>query len=671
MHELTFIDRDLSWISFNYRVLLEAKNPKVPLLERLRFIAIYSSNLDEFFRVRVAAIRSIREIDKKKINESAGVGKDLLKEIHSTISGQLDEYGQTLRAILSELNGKGIFIPDSLDQLSSQHKLEVSHYFKTKVLAYLRPYIFDRSTASPFLNNQQLYLAMRLQKDGEECFGYVNIPSDQLPRYYHIQDNDNHYFLYLDDIVRDNIGLVFPGFEVLECKSVKLNKDADLHIDDEFSGDLVEKIEKQIKKRNLGTPSRFLYDRSMSEDLIDFFTDTFELAESDLVAGGRYHNLNDLFGIFNPTRHKLEYDRQQPITHAAIERSNSLLKCLEAQDCLLHFPYQSYDYVLQFFNEAAVDPDVKEIYVTFYRMAGESVIGEALISAANNGKKVIVFMELKARFDEENNLRWASRLKEAGVKIIYSIPGLKVHAKVALVRKKKISYGFFGTGNLNEKTAKIYCDHGLLSTNKDLTAELFQVFRFLHKRKSPDPFKHLIVSQFNAIDKFSALIDREIKNQKKGKSARIVIKLNNLEEKQMIAKLYEAAEAGVDVELLVRSICCLVPETSGIRVTRIVDRYLEHARVFHFWNDGNEEVYLGSSDWMTRNLHRRVEVCFPIFDKKLKEEILAILKLQLQDNSNAVLLDPEMKNVAIRNDHSLVNAQHDTYAMVKGIHEDQ
>ena len=665
MADYSYYDRDLSWISFNYRVLMEAKNPKVPLLERLRFVAIFSSNLDEFFRVRVSAIRSIEEIDKKKINQSAGLEKGLLKEIHGTIASQLDEYGQILRAILSELNRKGIFIPDSLDVLGREHKEEINHYFKTKILAYLRPYLFDVTRHGHFLNNQQLYLGLRLEKDKEEYFGYVNIPSDVLPRFHLVQENGNHYFVYLDDIVRENIHLVFPGFKILECKSVKLNKDADLHIDDEFSGDLVEKIEKQIRKRNLGTPSRFLYDSSMSGEMIDVFKDAFELYESDLVAGGRYHNLNDYFQIFNPTSHELDYQKQVPIRHAYIEEQDSMLKAIEDRDHLLHFPYQSYDYVLQFFNEAAVDPEVKEIYVTFYRMAKESVIGEALISAANNGKKVVVFMELKARFDEENNLIWSSRMKSAGVKIIYSIPGLKVHAKVALVRKKKISYGFFGTGNLNEKTSKIYCDHGLFSCDKQLTSELHHVFKFLHKRKNPPEFQHLIVSQFNAIDKFSSLIDREIAFQKAGKKARIVIKVNNLEEKGMIAKLYEAAEAGVEVIVLARSICCLVPETSGIQVIRLVDRYLEHARVFYFNNEGNPEVFLGSSDWMTRNLHRRIEVCFPLYHQGLKEELISILDLQLSDNTNAVKLDPEINNIPIQNDKPPVNAQGDTYTLVE------
>ncbi len=666
MPDYPYYDRDLSWISFNYRVLMEARNQSVPLLERLRFAAIYSSNLDEFVRVRVASIRSIQEIDKQKITESAGVEPGLLTDIRATLRSHLQDYGAVLEDILARFKEKGIHLGAFLDMLSEEQKAEISYHFRSRILAYLRPHVFGVSGVEPFLNNQQLYLGLRLEKGGKEYFAYVNIPSDVLPRFQFIPGADGqYYFVYLDDIVRDNVGLVFQGYTVLECKSVKLNKDADLHIDDEYSGDLVEKIEKQIQKRNLGTPARFLYDKSMSMEMVNYFTMAFNLKESDLVAGGRYHNLNDYFQIFNPSKHDLEYEKLAPLRSKQIDEYPSILEAMEQGDRLLHFPYQTYDYVLQFFSAAAVDPDVEEIYVTFYRMAKDSVIGEALISAANNGKKVVVFMEVKARFDEENNLLWSSRMKAAGIKIIYSIPGLKVHAKVALVRKKEKSYGFFGTGNLNEKTARIYCDYGLLSCDEVMTNELYQVFRFLHKKKQPEELSQLIVSQFNAIPTFTNLIDREIALAKEGKKGKLIVKVNNLEESHMIAKLYEAAEAGVDVTVLARSICCLVPDTFGIRVVRLVDRYLEHARVFYFQNDGNEEVYMGSSDWMSRNLHRRVEVTFPVKDPSLRQEILTVVKLQLADNTNAVALSKDMENVPVPEGNPKVNAQRDTYLQVK------
>jgi len=665
-----FFDRDLSWISFNYRVLQEAQKENVPLLERLRFIAIYSSNLDEFFRVRVAGLRSIKEIDKKKLSESVGLKQNLLKDIHAEVSKQLNEYGKTLEQVLQALDQKGIKIGMDPSELGKAHQHEIDQYFKTKVLAYLRSYVFGVSKHEPFLDNQQLYLALRLKKE-KDYFGYVNIPSNNLPRFFMIKKEDGQFaFVYLDDIVRENIEKVFPGFEVLECKSIKLNKNADLNIDDEFSGDLVQKIEKQIKKRNLGQPSRFLYDGSISQELLAKFKTTFDLYPEDLVSGGRYHNLNDFFQIPNPTKEELEFPTQAPVKHKAIDEHSSVLKAMETGDHLLHFPYQSYDYTLQFFNEAAIDPEVKEIFVTFYRMASSSVIGEALISAANNEKKVVVFMELKARFDEENNLKWAERFKNAGVKIIYSIPGLKVHAKVALIRKKNRNYGFFGTGNLNEKTAKIYSDFALLSCDPRTTKELHQIFKFLHKKKKPNEFEHLVVSQFNAVPTFKALIEHEMELAKAGEKGEIVIKVNNLEDKEMIAKLYEAAESGVDVKVMARSICCLIPDSHDISVTRIVDRYLEHARIFYFGNGGHPKVISGSSDWMSRNLHRRIEVCFPIYDEALKSRMIDLLRLHLTDNTAAVNLNSEMMNVSKTIEGTNINAQNDSYELIKKWHGD-
>lgn len=660
-----FFDRDLSWISFNYRVLMEANNPSVPLLERLRFIAIYSSNLDEFFRVRVSNIRSIEQIDKKKIRKSTEVTSDLLGQILEVIGNQLNEYGQALQKILKELKEQQIIVQSPIENLSEANQEELGKYFRTKALAYLRPFIFDINESEPFLNNQLLYLALKLKKGDQTFFAYVNIPSDVLPRFYHIKEGDQHHFVYLDDIIRANIGMVLPTFEIEECISIKLNKDAELYIDDEYSGDLVEKIEKQIKKRDLGAPSRFLFDGSASEALIAKLTEAFGLKDNDMVSGGRYHNLNDFFQIYNPTSANLEYEKLPEVPSLAIDQAQSVLKAMEAKDQLLHFPYQDYSYVLQFFNEAASDAEVIDIYVTFYRMASNSIIGEALISAANNGKKVTVFMELKARFDEANNLKWSERMKAAGIKIIYSLPGLKVHAKVALVKKKGRNYGFFGTGNLNEKTAKIYCDYGLFSCDPAMTDELLQVFKFLHKRKEPTGFNNLIVSQFNAIDQFTALIDREISHARAGKTARLIIKVNNLQEKHLIEKLYEAAEAGVEVTVLARSICCLVPGTQGIKVLRLVDRYLEHARAFYFYNQGDPELYMGSADWMNRNLHSRIEVCFPLQDEGLKQQIIDILELQIADNTNVVELDANLQNVYRSADEKQVNAQSQTRDLVR------
>ena len=653
---MNFFDRDLSWLSFNYRVLVEAKDEQVPLIERLRFLAIYSSNLDEFFRVRVADIRNLATIDKKKINKKIAFDpKELLSKIHSEVSHQLRQYGEVLDEVFSKLKEKNVAICTSLDEIPEASRGEILKYFKTKVAAYLKPISLNK-TKELFLDNQGLYLGIEFKSGRQSC---LKIPSDKLPRFFQIETEGVNYFIFLDDVIRINLDLIYPNEEMVNCGSVKLNKDADLQIDDEYEGDLVQKIEKQITKRNLGVPSRFLFDSNLSDTLLQAFIEKLSLMEDDVVTGGRYHNLNDFFQISTKDP-DLEYKKQPPIANKTVDETRSLFQLIEDKDLLFHFPYHSYDYVLQFFNEASIDPDVKEINVTFYRMAKDSVIGEALISAAMNGKKVTVFMEVKARFDEENNLIWAKRMGEVGINIIYSLPGLKVHAKVALVKKKDKMYGFFGTGNLNEKTSAIYCDHGLLSCHKGMTKELSAVFDFLYNKKKPSSFNHLIVSQFNAMERFEELIDNEIKNAKAGKESRIVVKLNNLQEQHLISKLYEAASEGVDVKMIVRSICCLVPGTHGIKVKRIVDRYLEHARIFYFCNGGKQEIYMGSSDWMNRNLHRRVEVTFPVYGEEMKQELLSILKLQWQDDIKGVWLDEEMENTRPKTEKN-IRAQNDTY----------
>lgn len=656
---MKFFDRDLSWLSFNYRVLMEAMDKSVPLLERLKFIAIYSSNLDEFFRVRVANIRNLVQIDRKKINNKIEIEPAaLLSQIQAEVADQLVEYGQTYKEIKDDLISNGITICQSVEEIPEVFKNDLLHFFKTQVAGRLQ--IMEvKKDKKLFLDNQAIYLAIRFKSGSIRV---VNIPSEATGRFFKKKQDGHTYFVFLDDVIRLHLDIIFPGEEHQDCCAIKLNKDADLQIDDEFEGNLVKKIEKQIQKRNLGAPSRFLYDPAMDKATISALSASLKLAEDDLTPGGRYHNMNDLFEVSfaDPA---LAYDSLPPIGVEELDNTRSMLKKVEEKEILLHFPYQSYDYILQFFNEAAIDPEVQEINVTFYRMAKKSMIGEALISAAKNGKKVAVFMEVKARFDEENNLIWAKRLMDAGAKIIYSLPGLKVHAKVALVKKKDLMYGFFGTGNLNEKTSEIYGDMGLLTTNKEMTLELSYVFQHLLTKYTPPEFNHLVVSQFGAYEKFGQLIDREIKNAEAGKEARIILKVNNLQEASLIKKLNQAAKKGVDVKLIVRSICCLVPK-KNMKVKRIVDRYLEHSRAFYFFNDGDPALFLGSADWMNRNLHRRVEVCFPVYDDKMKQDILTILKFQWQDDEKGVWLDSEMQNKRPKKEHN-VRAQIATYEFLR------
>lgn len=672
-----FYNRDLSWLAFNYRILMEAGDPSVPLYERIKFMAIYSSNLDEFFRVRVASWRRIQRIKKKITSGMQVKPKRLLKDIYREVDRQLQEYGQVWnQQIFPALGKQGINLYQRTSPLSV-HRHGIRHYFLSRVLSYLQPVIFsDGSHETPFLENGALYFALKLQRGkGEKekiYYAHLNIPSGELPRFLRLPDyRRKHYIIWLDDIIRMNLHYVFPGFKILGCYAIKLNRDADLDIEDEYTGDLVEKIQKQVEKRQIGIPARFLYDEKTPHDLRDFLMQRYQLAEEDMVRGGRYHNLNDLMKLPNPLHPKLT-GRPMPALYKSTLDQPSIMKAIASMDQILHFPYQSYDYVLRFFNEAAIDPYVKNIKVTLYRVAHDSVIVNALISAARNGKQVTAFVEVKARFDEVNNLNWAKKMEEAGVKLIYSMPGLKVHAKVALVVRKKgvntRSYAYFSTGNFHEGTARIYCDHGLFTCQKELNEELEYVFNYLEDQKPIPRLKHLLVAQHNMQSSFLEMIDREIAVAKDSGKARIVIKLNNIEDRIMMEKLYQASEAGVEIIMLIRGICCLVPQmefSKNIRVIRLVDGFLEHARMFLFHNQGAERLYMASADWMNRNLYRRIEVGFPVYNEDVKKQLLQILQLQLDDNVKAFHLDHNHDHVKIEQGDVPVRAQWAIYDWLK------
>ncbi len=468
------INRDISWLSFNGRVLEEAADTSLPIYERIKFLAIYSSNLDEFYRVRVAALRSLQKINKKKLNKKFDVDPDeLIAEIKSRVGIQLEIFGDILRnGIQPELVKNNIHLIYNLSDIPESLIPELNSYFRSRILSYLQP-IMLRPGKKTFLTNRSLYLILKLlsESDHEIHYAIVNIPSPPLPRFFSTNSGGYSHFIFIDDIIRLNLEYIFPGFTVSDAFSIKLNRDADLNIDDEFSGDLVQKMKVQLTKRNIGPSSRFLYDSAMTEDMLTAIMEASEIEEEELVAGGRYHNLHDLFGLPNPKAPDLQIKPWPSILKKELENTTSLFRKIEEKDIMLNFPYHTYDYVLRFFNEAAIDPRVKEIKTTFYRVASDSFIVNALMSAARNGKKVQAFIEVKARFDEENNLRWADRMKDAGIKITYSIPGLKVHAKAALIKRldadgKLQSFAFLGTGNFNEKTAGIYADHGLLTSNR-------------------------------------------------------------------------------------------------------------------------------------------------------------------------------------------------------------
>ena len=672
MPQYSFFDRDMSWLTFNYRVLEEAAREQTPLLEKISFLSIYCSNLDEFYRVRIPALAALQKIKSTKNTYVSALGVKLLTQISSRLDSQLEHFGQLLKGhVLPALTANGIRFIYS-ESIPPAVQAATQNYFFTQLLAFLHPVYLNHENDNFFPENDKLYFLVVISdsKTGEQVV-ILNIPSDSLPRFYETTAADARYILFIDDIIRDNVAFIFPDTTISGIYSFKITRDAELDLEDEFEGDIAEKIEKKLAKRDAGLATRFLHEPGIPLRSLEMLVRRLKLDRASLVSGGRYHNMRDLSSF--PVKDKtLSYTPWPALRQKEMQESRNLkeqtgrsqqpriLEAIMEKDKLLHVPYEAYDPVLRFFNEAAIDPAVGEIYLTMYRVAKDSRIVHALISASRNGKKVTVFVELKARFDEANNLRWAGKMKEAGVKIIYSIPTLKVHAKIGLVKKVidgRVHYaGLLATGNLNENTARFYTDHILLTGQHDLMRELELLFIFLSKRKDPRKtekiaFQHLLVAQFNLLERFIALIDREIVNARQGKPAHITIKMNNLEEELLIGKLYEASQAGVRIQLLVRGICCCIPGVEGmsenISIKRIVDRYLEHGRVFIFHNDGNEEIFLGSSDWMNRNIYRRIEVCFPVYEQSLKEEICAIIRLQLADTLAAVEMNANSENPAV------------------------
>lgn len=645
-------NRDLSWLSFNHRVLQMAADPQVPLYERIKFLSIFSSNLDEFFRVRMPAILAINKVLERD-PDAAGEESptpETLQEVMDTINRQQEEYGKIFTGmLLPAMQQQGITLFYGTG-LAPELAARTRAYFQATVQAWLQPVWLSHRHKKFFPENNALYLVVTVSPQGtpdKQEIVLVNIPSG-LKRFLTLDAPDGQFHIaFLDDIIRAHLPYLFRGYIIHHSYCIKLTRNAEIDMD-EMKGDVLEEVETMIRKRELGVPTRFLYDASMPLSLRNFLAGQFEAADNEMVPGGRYHNLKDLADLPMPAGLSgALYPKARPVVQPEAAAADYLLDLIQRKDLLLHLPYEQYDPVLRFFSEAAVDPDVEEIYVTLYRIASGSQIAQALISAAQNGKAVTVFVELKARFDEANNIRWSKKMKEAGVKLIYSIPGMKVHAKTALVKRRR-GYlwdysGLIATGNFNESTARFYTDHVLFTAHAGITREMELLFLYLQSREQPMAyhflqFEHLLVAQFNMLTRFTDMIDREIANAQKGLPAKVTVKINNLQEKSMIAKLYEARQAGVEVDLIVRSINCLqtgIPESDGIRIVRIVDRYLEHARVFIFHNNGHEEVYMGSADWMNRNLHRRIEVCVPVYDAALRQQLKDIVSLQLADSHQA------------------------------------
>lgn len=680
-----YFKRDISWLSFNYRVLLEAEDETLPIYERIKFLSIYSSNLEEFYEIRVAEHRGV--IMKKNFTEESGAeAEETLAEITEEVNRQQREYYRIFSKVLQELNRQDIYLyQDSRPE--PFHEEFVHNFFNEEVFPFLSPVMIQAGDIRTFIRDRRLYLVIRMVKKSKRMaepdyvpdyyYALMKIPYAKVPRFIELPTHEGkHYIMFIDDIIRANLSSIFPGYVVESCYSIKISRDADIYLDDEKGGNIVENIRKKVKKRKIGALSRFMYDSNMPDDFLAFICNAFGITTDDLVLGGRYNNLQDLIKLPNPRGKELEQQVPSPMRVPFLDEMGSVFRAVKKRDILLHFPYQSFDYLIRFLMEAAFDPKVDEIKITQYRVAENSAVINTLISAAQNGKKVTVFVELKARFDEENNMSTAERMEQAGIRIIYSIPGLKVHAKVAVILRKdtedgckRRDFAYLSTGNFNEKTARIYSDMALLTSNAELITDINKVFAVLEGKLAGPTFRHLLVARFNMVPELTRVIHREIEHVKAGRKGRIVLKMNGLHDQNMINELYNASENGVEIDLIVRGICCLVPNrpfSANIRVTRIVDMFLEHSRIWYFYNDGEEELFLTSADWMRRNLNRRIETAFPILNAEIKRNIIDILNIQLQDNVKACLIDEHLHNNFKRDGNPVkVRAQLAVYEYLK------
>jgi polyphosphate kinase len=653
------INREISWLSFNDRVLQEASDPSVPLVERLKFIGIFSSNLEEFFRVRVATLQRMVDagIDSNKMIYG-GSPRRVLKQIHELVVDQRGRFDRVFAEVRAALEKENVLLIDERHILPEHHEF-VQRYFDESVRPSLVPVILDTLPEFPYLKNGVIYLAVRLeskQNGAKPRHALIEVATDRLPRFLVLPNvGDKRYVIMLDDVIRFGLKDVFSIFEIdsADAYTIKLTRDAEIEIDDDVTMSLMDKLSRSLKKRKEGLPVRFVYDRELPKDLLDFIMKRANLRKLDnVIAGGRYHNARDFVSFPNVIGPRIEYEPQPPLHHPALTKTTSVLSVVRKQDVLLHLPYQSFHHVSDMLREAAIDPRVKSISMTLYRVASDSHIVNSLINAVRNGKKVTVLFELQARFDEEANIRWTRALEDEGARLIGGVPGLKVHAKVALITRKEegklVDYALVGTGNFNEGTARVYADHILMTSNERVTAELRKLFDFLETNYRTHQYHDIMVSPFDMRKMLQKLIRREIKNAHAGKTAYIDVKLNSLVDLELINLLYDASRAGVKIRLIVRGICSLIPGLAGasenIEVVSIIDRYLEHSRIFFFANGGNERCYLSSGDWMTRNLDFRVEVAVPVYDDAVRAELRYYFNVQLRDTAKARVINEAQDN---------------------------
>lgn len=670
--------KEISWLSFNERLLQEAERKEVPLIERIKFLGIYSNNLDEFFRVRVAILKRLAKLGKDT-ELYGGKPSDILQTIHRLVIHQSRYFYTIYEKILKDLEKEDIFLINEM-QLNGEQGGYVKAYFEKKIRPLLMPVIISEERGLPDLKDEAIYLAVHLKKKNHKKIvaALIEVPTEAINRFILLpRTNHKQYIIILDDVIRYELRDIFYMYDYDEigAYTIKLTRDAELEIDDEVSENYVKKISLGLEKRKEAHPVRFLHDKEMPEELLNLLLRKLKFSKDDVVIrGGRYHNFKDFVDFPKIGGEHLVYKVFEPIRHPHIKKSIPFIQLLKQRDVLFHFPYHPFDHFIDILREASIDPFVREIKITIYRVAKYSNVVNALINAARNGKKVTAVLELQARFDEKANIKWANRLKEEGVKVMYGVPGLKVHSKLVYIsrkeKRKELSYAAVGTGNFNEESATVFSDHLLFTSNPEIVKEVGNIFLFFEKNFRIPRFKHLLVAPFYLRNKIVRLINQEIQNAQTGKKAFIYLKLNNLVDLRMIHYLYKAKASGVDVRLNVRGMFSMTPdfhpEHEPIPAIALIDRFLEHSRIFIFGNQGQPKVWLSSADLMGRNLDRRVEVACPVYDDDLKKELLKMFNLQWKDNGSARILDNELSNKLKKRKGRTIKAQQAFYSYLKG-----
>ncbi len=656
IHSNSYINREISWLQFNARVLQEASDERVPLIERLRFLGIFSNNLDEFFRVRYATVKRIVDAGKGGKSELGGIkANELLEIITQIVIKQQSESLEVLDTIHKRLENENIYIIDENQIDSSQHDF-IKRYFIRKVSPALVTIILNDLVVLPNLKDSAAYLAVRMvMMDNKKQFALIEIPKTinrfvELPK-----QGDKSFIIMIDDLLRHCLGYIFNIFDykTVSAHMIKITRDGELDFESDLSKSFIEKISDSVKHRQIGDPVRFVYDKTIDKETLEFLMSKMGIDDTDsIIPGGRYHNRRDYMNFPSLGRTDLLYHRIEalPIKHLSLE--SSIFKAIEHKDYLLHAPYQTFSYIVKFLREAALDPKVKTLRITIYRLAQISHIASSLINAAINGKSVTVSIELQARFDEQANIDYAQQMEDEGINLVFGVKGLKVHSKTCVIEreegKKLKRYGFISTGNFNESTAKIYTDYTLFTADQRILKDVIKIFNFFETNYKIFRYKHLITSPHYTKKAIFKLIDAEIQNVKNGREGLIRLKMNSISSYDMVDKLYEASNAGVKIQMIVRGICCLIPGVPGmsenIEVISVIDKFLEHSRIYYFENNGHPKVYISSADWMTRNIENRVEVSCPIYDEDIKQEIIETFNICWSDNVKARVLNASQDN---------------------------